>query len=205
MSRRRRGPVLGQLPYGTAAEYCVLDWRRGRCGRQRGHPARRMVRGNGAHHGQQRGEGCPRRGGRRAPCRELPGPGRRRRDQGDRPGRCRPDRRGFAGREQRGGPGRSAQRRDDRDLRCRRRRHVPGARTLHLRAQPEVPVPAAVHPRSCPPRGRRAGRDPATAAGALRAGERVGLPLHHYPLAETAAAHDAVERGAIGKVLIDIA
>jgi len=28
-------------------------------------------------------------------------------------------------------------------------------------------------------------------------------PLHHYPLAETTAAHDAVERGAVGKVLID--
>jgi NADPH2:quinone reductase len=45
----------------------------------------------------------------------------------------------------------------------------------------------------------------AVAAGALRAGEQAGLPLHHFPLAETAAAHDAVERGAVGKVLIDIA
>jgi NADPH2:quinone reductase len=45
----------------------------------------------------------------------------------------------------------------------------------------------------------------AVAAGALRAGEKAGLPLHHYPLAETAAAHDAVERGVVGKVLIDIA
>jgi NADPH:quinone reductase len=44
----------------------------------------------------------------------------------------------------------------------------------------------------------------AVAAGALRAGEKAGLPLHHYPLAETPAAHDAVERGAVGKVLIDI-
>jgi NADPH2:quinone reductase len=35
-------------------------------------------------------------------------------------------------------------------------------------------------------------------------GEKAGLPLHHFPLAETAAAHDAVERGAVGKVLIDI-
>ena len=31
-----------------------------------------------------------------------------------------------------------------------------------------------------------------------------GVPLHHYPLEETAAAHDAVESGAVGKVLIDI-
>jgi NADPH2:quinone reductase len=29
-------------------------------------------------------------------------------------------------------------------------------------------------------------------------------PLHHFPLEETAAAHDAVEQGAIGKVLIDV-
>lgn len=45
----------------------------------------------------------------------------------------------------------------------------------------------------------------AVAAGALRAGEKAGLPLHRYPLAATAEAHDAVERGAVGKVLLDIA
>lgn len=45
----------------------------------------------------------------------------------------------------------------------------------------------------------------AVAADALRAGEKAGLPLHHYPLAETAAAHNAVEQGAVGKVLIDVA
>ncbi|TVZ00867.1 NADPH:quinone reductase [Trebonia kvetii] len=45
----------------------------------------------------------------------------------------------------------------------------------------------------------------AVAAGALRVGEEAGLPLHHYPLADLAAAHDAVEGGATGKVLIDIA
>ena len=44
----------------------------------------------------------------------------------------------------------------------------------------------------------------AVTAGALRAGEKAGLPLHHYPLEATPAAHDAVERGAVGKVLIDI-
>jgi NADPH2:quinone reductase len=43
----------------------------------------------------------------------------------------------------------------------------------------------------------------AVTAGALRAGADHGLPLHHYPLEETAAAHDAVERGVTGKVLID--
>jgi NADPH:quinone reductase len=40
--------------------------------------------------------------------------------------------------------------------------------------------------------------------GALRVGEDAGLPLHHFPLDQTAAAHDAVEAGAVGKVLIDV-
>jgi len=45
----------------------------------------------------------------------------------------------------------------------------------------------------------------AVAAGAVRVGPEAGLPLHRYPLAQTAAAHDAVEAGAVGKVLIDVA
>ncbi|WP_022880862.1 NADPH:quinone reductase [Gryllotalpicola ginsengisoli] len=45
----------------------------------------------------------------------------------------------------------------------------------------------------------------AVAVGAVRVGEQSGLPLHHYPLEQTAAAHDAVEQGAVGKVLIDVA
>jgi NADPH2:quinone reductase len=40
--------------------------------------------------------------------------------------------------------------------------------------------------------------------GALEVGEEHGLPLTRFPLAETAAAHDAVESGTVGKVLIDI-
>jgi NADPH2:quinone reductase len=44
----------------------------------------------------------------------------------------------------------------------------------------------------------------AVTAGALRVGADAGVPLHHFPLEETAAAHDAVESGAIGKVLIDV-
>jgi NADPH:quinone reductase len=46
--------------------------------------------------------------------------------------------------------------------------------------------------------------DVATAAiqGAIRVGTDAGLPLHYYPLAETAAAHAAVQNGAVGKVLI---
>ena len=41
--------------------------------------------------------------------------------------------------------------------------------------------------------------------GALPVGEDVGLPLHRFALADAAAAHQAVEDGAIGKVLIDVA
>ncbi|HEU5472417.1 MAG TPA: NADPH:quinone reductase [Actinophytocola sp.] len=44
----------------------------------------------------------------------------------------------------------------------------------------------------------------AVAAGALRAGPEAGLPLHRFPLANTAEAHAAVRAGAVGKVLIDI-
>jgi NADPH2:quinone reductase len=44
----------------------------------------------------------------------------------------------------------------------------------------------------------------AVAAGALQVGEDRGIPLHHYRLEETAAAHDAVEQGVVGKVLIDL-
>ena len=44
----------------------------------------------------------------------------------------------------------------------------------------------------------------AAAAGVLAVGEEHGLPLTRFPLAETAAAHDAVEAGTVGKVLIDL-
>jgi NADPH2:quinone reductase len=45
----------------------------------------------------------------------------------------------------------------------------------------------------------------AAAEGALEVGEEHGLPLVRFPLDQTAAAHDAVENGAVGKVLIDVA
>ena len=44
----------------------------------------------------------------------------------------------------------------------------------------------------------------AARAGALEVGEAAGLPLHRFSLADTAAAHDAVENGVTGKVLIDL-
>ena len=40
--------------------------------------------------------------------------------------------------------------------------------------------------------------------GSLAVGENAGLPLHRYPLANTADAHQAVQDGAVGKVLIDV-
>jgi NADPH2:quinone reductase len=45
----------------------------------------------------------------------------------------------------------------------------------------------------------------AVADGVLGVGEEYGLPLVRFPLQQTAAAHDAVENGAVGKVLIDVA
>jgi len=44
----------------------------------------------------------------------------------------------------------------------------------------------------------------AVEAGALRVGDEVGVPLHHFSLEQAGAAHDAVEQGAIGKVIIDL-
>ncbi|MFC4020948.1 NADPH:quinone reductase [Micromonospora sp. GCM10011542] len=42
----------------------------------------------------------------------------------------------------------------------------------------------------------------AAAQGGIRVGEEAGLPLHVYPLASAAGAHQAVENSAVGKVLI---
>ena len=39
---------------------------------------------------------------------------------------------------------------------------------------------------------------------ALPVGREAGLPLHRFPLARTADAHQAVQDGAVGKVLIDV-
>jgi NADPH2:quinone reductase len=41
-------------------------------------------------------------------------------------------------------------------------------------------------------------------AAALRAGALTALPATRFPLTEVAAAHDAVEHGAVGKVLVDL-
>ncbi|SCF02464.1 NADPH2:quinone reductase [Micromonospora haikouensis] len=45
----------------------------------------------------------------------------------------------------------------------------------------------------------------AAAQGGVRVGEEAGLPLHHHPLAATAAAHEAVENSVVGKVLVTTA
>ncbi|MDR7254772.1 NADPH2:quinone reductase [Nocardioides sp. BE266] len=57
------------------------------------------------------------------------------------------------------------------------------------------------------PKALRAAADDITAAvadGGFAVGDGHGLPLHHYPLEQTAEAHAAVESGAVGKVLIDV-
>ena len=45
----------------------------------------------------------------------------------------------------------------------------------------------------------------AVAGGALAGGLSRGLPFHHFPLAQSQQAHEAVESGITGKVLIDVA
>ncbi|MFL6128157.1 MAG: NADPH:quinone reductase [Mycobacteriales bacterium] len=45
----------------------------------------------------------------------------------------------------------------------------------------------------------------AVADGAVRVGPDAGLPLHRFPLAATAEAQAAVQDGAVGKVLVDVA
>jgi len=59
-----------------------------------------------------------------------------------------------------------------------------------------------------PPAAKTAAVEGVSAAvvdGALRVGEEAGLPLHRFPLERTADAHAAVESGAVGKVVIDVA
>jgi NADPH2:quinone reductase len=41
--------------------------------------------------------------------------------------------------------------------------------------------------------------------GAFRIGEHAGLPLHRFDLESTAAAHAAVESGAVGKIIVTVA
>ena len=58
-----------------------------------------------------------------------------------------------------------------------------------------------------PRRAKEIGVEDVNAAvldGAVRVGEEAGLPLHVFPLEQTAQAHRAVQDGAVGKVLIDV-
>jgi NADPH:quinone reductase len=60
---------------------------------------------------------------------------------------------------------------------------------------------------TAPPAAKAVAVDDISAAvldGAVRVGEGTGLPLHHYPLEAAAAAQEAVEGGAVGKVLLDV-
>ena len=78
----------------------------------------------------------------------------------------------------------------------------------HVEEAVKLGVPAvAIFPMTPPEQKDAAVRAvaAAAAAGALPVGAEHGLPLTRFPLAETAAAHDAVEDGIVGKVLIDVA
>jgi NADPH2:quinone reductase len=58
-----------------------------------------------------------------------------------------------------------------------------------------------------PARAKEIGVEDVNAAvldGAIRVGREAGLPLHVFPLDQTAQAHKAVQDGAVGKVLIDV-
>jgi NADPH:quinone reductase len=58
-----------------------------------------------------------------------------------------------------------------------------------------------------PERAKAIGVEDVNAAvldGAARVGEEAGLPLHIYPLEQTAEAHRAVQDGVVGKVLVDV-
>jgi NADPH2:quinone reductase len=83
-------------------------------------------------------------------------------------------------------------------------------------AEVTVPVRAQMSPNARwqfvlvytePERAKAIGVEDVNAAvldGAVRVGADAGLPLHVFPLAETAQAHRAVEDGAVGKVLVDV-
>ena len=61
---------------------------------------------------------------------------------------------------------------------------------------------------TAPMQAKRHATDDITLAlvtGAIRVGDEAGLPLHHYSLEQAGEAHAAVEQGAVGKVLIDVA
>jgi NADPH:quinone reductase len=58
-----------------------------------------------------------------------------------------------------------------------------------------------------PARAKEIGVEDVNAAvldGAIRVGREAGLPLHVFPLDQTAQAHRAVQDGAVGKVLVDV-
>jgi NADPH:quinone reductase len=86
-----------------------------------------------------------------------------------------------------------------------RRRSEPhlADRPAHGRQRP-VPVPYRLHHREQAKRSALQAIQVATADGALPVGADHGLPLLRYALSDTAKAHQAIENGATGKILIDI-
>ena len=66
-------------------------------------------------------------------------------------------------------------------------------------AEPAAALRARLHDRARALRAAVDGVSQAVAVGALTT-----LPVHRFALEHTAAAHDAVEGGAVGKVVIDL-
>lgn len=81
--------------------------------------------------------------------------------------------------------------------------HIPirGAMTKNLRWQGVLVYTVPQHAKGNAILSVRA----AVEEGALHVGETAGVPLHWFPLEDTARAHTAVEDRVVGKVLIDVA
>ena len=67
------------------------------------------------------------------------------------------------------------------------------------------PTPSSINPCSNPGAPSPADLNQAIDDGAFRVGEEAGVPIHRFGLGDTSAAHEAVEGGAVGKVLVTLA
>ena len=152
------------------------------------------------HHREQPGEGAARGGGRRPPRHQLPRAGRRRGGPQDRA------RRG-ATRSSRSPPPRNAAvdvavaraAAGRSRVRRRRRRRGDPADPAADGAERALAVRAGLHRAEGGQGAGGRGRARRRRRTALRVGEEAGLPLHRFPLAEAAAAHQAVEDAVVGQ------
>ena len=177
-----------------------------RRGWQRGHPARPMVGRHGHHHGEQPGEGAARRGGRRRPRHRLHAAGRASEIRKIAPDGVHTVVEVSPAQNAAIDAAVLAPTRLGGDLREQRRRRVSASRSRTLmvrnaRWQFVLMYTAPAHAMAEAVEGRH-GR----AAGPRHPRRTPRRPSAAPLLAdEAAAAHAAVERGVVGKVLIDVA